>query len=194
MIPIFLLSIENDNDRTFMINLYLKYNKLMFVKAKEIVKDDYVAEDMVQETFAKLIEKIEKIRKIERCILPSYLVICIRRVCFNYLRKKQVREKYSAQSMDNEAFHFEYEDDKTNVEAEVLLKLDVSEVKKTFLKLPEKLQNVLEYKYLFEMTDEEIAKTLGINKNSVRTYLTRARREVYKRMKEDDNDRIPDTI
>ena len=187
MIPIFLLTIENDDDREFMIELYLKYNKLMFVKAKGIVKDDYVAEDMVQETFAKIIEKIEKIRKIECCILPSYLVICIRRVCFNYLAKKQVRDKYSAQSIDDEAYNFEYEDDKTDIEAEVLLKLDVSEVKKTFLKLPEKLQNILEYKYLLEMTDEEIAKTLGINKNSVRTYLTRARREVYKRMKENDN-------
>lgn len=80
MIPIIIMTIENDDDREFMIQLYLKYNTLMFSKAKQIVHDDFIAEDMVQEMLANLIDNIEKIRKIECCTLPSYLVICIRRV------------------------------------------------------------------------------------------------------------------
>ena len=182
------MAIENDDNRELMIDLYDTYYSLMYEKAKYIVKDAFVAEDMVQETLAKLIDSIGITRKIECCVLPAYLVICIKRTCIDYLRREKVREEHSAASMDDEQYHFENADDTTDVEAEVLKKLDVDELKSIFLSIPEKLQNVLEYKYVLDLPDEDIAGLIGVSKNSVRQYLTRARRAVYALYKEHHNE------
>ena len=84
------MAIENDDNRELMIDLYDTYYSLMYEKAKYIVKDAFVAEDMVQETLAKLIDSIGITRKIECCVLPAYLVICIKRTCIDYLRREKV--------------------------------------------------------------------------------------------------------
>ena len=56
------------------------------------------------------------------------------------------------------------------------------------MQLPDKYRDLLNYKYLLELTDAEIAELIGIKKDSVRQYLTRARRAVYALYQEDGND------
>ena len=72
MIPIIIMAIENENDREFMIRLYEKNKKLIYYTAQSIVRDKYIAEEIVQNTLVKLIENIEKTRQIECCVLPAY--------------------------------------------------------------------------------------------------------------------------
>ena len=50
---------------------------------------------------------------------------------------------------------------------------------------------MLNFKYLLELSDREIGDSLGISKNSVRQYLTRARRkalEIYNKTEGDNRD------
>lgn len=188
MIPIIIMAIENDDDREFMIRLYEQNKKLLYSTAKSIVHDNFIAEDMVQDALAKLIENIEKIEQIDCCVLPAYLVICIKRVCFDYIKHKKVEDKHVAQSMDDEQVNFEYEDEKSNVENSVLLMLDVEKLKGLVKQLPEKYKDVLNYKYLLELTDAEIAELIGIKKDSVRQYLSRARRAAYALYEEDGHE------
>jgi len=188
MIPMIIMAMEDDDDRTFMINLYERYYPLMYSRARAIVRDEMTAEDMVQDTVVKLIRNIKKVRALGSPVLPSYLVICIKRTCLDYLRHKKVADAHTGESMDDESLHAEYEDKTMDIEADVLLKLGIEEVKEAFIRLPEQLQDILEYKYLLELDDEEIAKTLGIKKDSVRKYVSRARRATYDLLKEEEDE------
>ena len=64
MIPITILAIENDDDRTFMIQLYIDYRWFMYNIAYEIIQDSQIAEDMVSQAVCELIDALDDIRKI----------------------------------------------------------------------------------------------------------------------------------
>ena len=64
MIPITILAIENDDDRTFMIQLYIDYRWFMYNIAYEIIQDSQIAEDMVSQAVCELIDALDDIRKL----------------------------------------------------------------------------------------------------------------------------------
>lgn len=179
-----LQTIQSEDDRAFLADLYNDHFQLMYDKADSIVHNCHDAEDIVQDMLAYIAEHIEKFREISCCTLPYYLVMCIRKRCIDCLRKRETVRKHIAGSMDHEAFSFEYIDSNAAFEDKVVDKIDVQRMTEAFLQLPEQLQSILEYKYLLGMSDAEIAKLLGIRKNSVRQYLTRARRATYQLCKE----------
>ena len=59
MIPCCILIIEDENDRTFMAELYLQYNRLMYSVIYKIIHDPWTAEDLVQTTLEKLIGNVQ---------------------------------------------------------------------------------------------------------------------------------------
>ncbi|OPY58988.1 MAG: RNA polymerase sigma factor [Pelotomaculum sp. PtaU1.Bin035] len=61
------------------------------------------------------------------------------------------------------------------------------ELGNAILRLPEKQKDLLYFKYILEMADAEIAEIFGIAPDSVRQYLTRARREAKKLMDKEVN-------
>ena len=65
--------------------LYCKYNRLMFIEAKLILRDDFLSEDAVHETFARIINGQYDI--IEDGREKGYLVKACRNVCFDMLNK-----------------------------------------------------------------------------------------------------------
>ena len=81
----------------------------------------------------------------------------------------------------------ELKDEHANVEEQAVRSITVEELKEAFKKLPESTKDVLRFKYLLELNDGEIAKTLGVTKATVRSYLTRARRAVLELCKEKEN-------
>ncbi len=52
----FLLLIENDNDRLKAERLYEQYRYLMYSEANKILQDKHLAEDAVQQSFIKIEE------------------------------------------------------------------------------------------------------------------------------------------
>ncbi len=180
MLFLMLMAIESEDDQAFLIDLYNEYCQLMCDKAESIVHNKQDAEDIVQDMLAYMIANLQKFRKINCCTLPFYLVMCIKRRCINHLKQREVQKKHIVGSMDHTSFSFEYSDPAKPVDEQVLLQLRFEQVQEAFTFLPEKIKDVLRYKYLLELSDREIAEILGIKKNSVREYLTRARKAVCK--------------
>ena len=82
-------------------------------------------------------------------------------------------------------------DESTDIEGEVLKSITAEKMKDCIRQLPQVYQDVLNFKYLLELSDREIGDSLGISKNSVRQYLTRARRkalEIYNKTEGDNRD------
>lgn len=55
------------------------------------------------------------------------------------------------------------------------------------LRLPDREKDILYFKYILEKTDAEIAEDLSIRPDSVREYLTRARRAAKRLMEQEEN-------
>ena len=178
MLLLLLQTIESEDDRAFLMDIYQQHYHKLYKEADSIVHNAYDAEDVVQEFMIYICDHINKFRALECCVLPSYLVMCIRRRCINFLKRRETQKKHTIGSIDNEQYFFDYPDTEISVEEKVLLNLKFEQVQEAFSQLPQSTRDILQYKYFLELTDAEIAELLGIQKNSVRAYLTRARKAV----------------
>ena len=179
VITLMAASSMDKEEEEFFVNLYRDYFAVMQRQAQKIVKDWNLAEDMVHETFIRLLGSVRKLMGMTRKALVSYLLVSVRRTSINYTVKKENAEmKQSLSYTEGEYTAAQgaplYIDEKQNL-AEV-----IEDVAEAILKLPQKYQDVLNFKYLLDMSDEEIGELLHISKNSVRQYLTRARRKALK--------------
>ena len=94
MIPIAILSIEDDDDRTFVIQLYMDYRWFMYNIAYEIIQDSQIAEDIVSQAVCELIDALADIRRINSCKLKSYIALLVRNDSIDYVRKRKRQSKY----------------------------------------------------------------------------------------------------
>ena len=73
MIPYCILVIEDDDDRTFMEQLFVDYHRLMYHEIFKLVHDQWAAEDVMQSTLVRLIDKIPELRLKDRGHLVNYI-------------------------------------------------------------------------------------------------------------------------
>ena len=88
MIPYCILVIENDDDRDFMTNLFLKYQRLMYSEIYNLTHDAWSTEDIMQSTLVKLIDKIPLLRSLNRNQLVNYIITASKNTAINYLKKE----------------------------------------------------------------------------------------------------------
>lgn len=179
MIPFIILAIDNDNDREFMIAIYIELYPLMKSTAFSIVKNQTTAEDLVHDSIANLIDKIDTIRDFERKRLVSYVVTTVTNNAKNYYNKYIGAGKASFLGLENDMA--ETIPDLSSTPEEIFdIKEDYMELGMAMKLLPEKEREILYLKYNLEKTDQEICEIMHIKKDSVRQYLTRARRNARK--------------
>lgn len=79
--------IENDDDREFIAALYESKRKLWVRKAYALTHDWQTAEDMVSDSFVKLIDKIELLRSLNCYKADAYVVITLKTPARHIFRK-----------------------------------------------------------------------------------------------------------
>lgn len=63
MLAIICTMSENQSDRTFMLELYQQFSRLMFFTARKYHLEQEACEDVVQESLVKLIQKVSVLKK-----------------------------------------------------------------------------------------------------------------------------------
>ena len=81
--------------------LYKTMYRQMAVFARNFLRDDDLAEDMVQEVFANLWTKGKEMR--DDIVLEPYLQTAIKNLCIDYLRKLNIADKYQQHVLSTEA-------------------------------------------------------------------------------------------
>ena len=173
-----LLPIESDDDYAFLEQLFDTYYVRLCKKASAITQNNQVAEDLVQNVFLHVVQHIQKYRLMDHCTLRHILDISIKRRCYDYFKSQNVRKKHLVGSLDDDGISLVSQSN-INAEEEAINNLTVEELANAIRKLPNHYRYVLEAKYIMELSDGEIAKELGIQKASVRQYLTRAKRKIH---------------
>ena len=142
--------------------------------AKEYVGDKYEAENIMQDVFLKLWEK--------RASLPmdinlnAYLLTMVKNHCLDFLKHKQVIERYSInrQSVQQQETVFNYyavsKFEPEQIDIETLERL----AEKAIGELPEQCRKVFELSRYDGLKYREIAEKLGISVKTVETHISNA--------------------
>ncbi len=170
----YLLSIAEDNDRNKVEYLYRHFHKdmLRFALSRLSSHIDknvkFLAEDVVQDAFVKLIKYLDKIdfNQDERA-LKNYVFSVVHNECINVLKdvKKTLSIDNFFSSSSEDAF-LEH----------LIIQERYREVVRLIEEMDERYSTVLLFHYCHEMKPKEISQLLGINIKTVYTRLERGKK------------------
>lgn len=176
MLMLYLSAISSPDQKSKFEQLYYSYRNLMFYIAKNILADDFLAEDAVHEAFLRILKNLEKIDETDCHKTKSFIVIVIEHISIDIYRKNKRtvtipldETEYSAccpcfgpESLEND-------------------------VEQAIYALPENYASVLKMKYLFDFDYPEIAGILNISEENVRQRIVRGKKRLADLLaKEDD--------
>jgi len=167
--------------------LYQRYKFLMFKITKGIVRNIDLAEDMVSEACIVMMVHIEMLRKLDEVRQRAYIIAICRSVSINYVVKQNRQSKHCFSVSDHSLFDLAVLDTRI-VEEEVLWIEEISQLYEAISKMPERERLLIKMKYFDKMKDEQIAVKLKIKTDSVRFYLTKARRCLARILEEEYHD------
>ncbi|MBR6136519.1 MAG: RNA polymerase sigma factor [Clostridia bacterium] len=168
-----------EDNKRILENLYKKNKKAYLNLAYSILGNLDEVEDVLQSTFLELLDN-RKILDVPKDKRDAYIFTYIKYTALNNGRhRKLVRDKI-VKSIDDENYVEIIGEDYEDKEDLILQKLEVEVIKRILMQTDETLWTILSYKYILDKTDEEIAEKIGIGKDSVRMYLSRARKKVRK--------------
>tara|TARA_R110001583_G_scaffold5921_2_gene31192 strand:- start:1521 stop:2069 length:549 start_codon:yes stop_codon:yes gene_type:complete len=153
--------------------LYNMYCDAMFTIAKRYLKNNFVAEDIMQEAFIKVFKNIKSFKG--EVTVGAWIKKIVINQCIDYLKKKRIE----LVSIDEEKLTIVDEDDWT-VNEEVNIEIVTSAINN----LPEKYKVVLNL-YLLEGFDhQEIAQVLNITEVTSRSQLMRGKNKLISQLKD----------
>lgn len=181
--PVSIMMMDDDDDRSFMEKLYIQYRHLMFRKALKIVEQPQNAEDVVSAACESLIENVDTLRKLNVCKLRAYIVSTVRNASVDFVRKRNRQGSKRFLTDDEKAFDIP---DETPLDEEMIRKAEAQMLRQALQKISKSERELLKMKYFDLASDAEIAEAIGIGVNSVRYYLTKARRSLRRILEESD--------
>ena len=180
LIPIAILTIEDEGDRNFIERLYLDYERLLFSETQKITKNLWDSQDVVQAVLVKIIhDRIPLLRSLSERKRVNYLITACHNTAYNIMRKKKAEIPFSlddetAQTVD-QSFS-----DSHSVEDLLVMSNQIDTFAKIWEDLDEKTKYFIGARYILEQSIEEIAKELDITPANARVALSRARQKVRK--------------
>ena len=173
MIPTSISRMERGEDRDFLLELVKENGSLMYAMAFQILGNEPVANDMVSEACMALMKKTAYLRTIAEEKQRLYILAIVKNNCLMYLRKHS-RERlfYDGHELETSLASEDAVDDALIADA------DSQMLREALRKVDGRTRDLLSMRYFEMRSDSEIAEKLGIGKNSVRQYLTVARRKL----------------
>lgn len=191
LFPLAITELKDENDREFMQNIFIDFQKVMYLKAYSVMKNTHDAEDVINECWISLCDHIPTLRELKQksfCDLRRYLVISIRNTCFNRMNKKDRRHEVLFEGSDEYVASVQ---GKYSAEDEAVMTVSIEEYMKVAKALPPMYYDILMMKNVQGASNAEIAKRFGIKENSVRSYVSSAKkkaRAILTKMRGDEHE------
>ena len=172
MLVFYLSLLETESDRVLFARIYTLHERKMYAAAKSILRSPEKAEDALHDSFLKVIKHFETCRTIPEDELAKWLITIVKHTAFDIQKK------------DNRSVNFD------DLSAPDLFVVDdtaedsvsFQELVEKIRALPDQYREILELKFVLEWSDKEIAETLGINSNTVRSRIMRGRELLRKKV------------
>lgn len=173
MLMIYLNLLDDPKEQEHFKEIYARYRNLMFVCAKEILKDDGLAEDAVHDAFLKIAKNIGKIFGQDDNKIKRFVVVVAENSAKDIYRK---RKRYMEISWEEIEMTYQFPQ---------VSQLDgMSEMEKLILNLPLSYRQVFTLKYSWGYKSKEIAQIMGMTEGSVRQKIFRGKEMLRKCLEE----------
>ena len=169
MLLFYLSLIESEEDKSKFTQLYNTYKKRMLNYAIKFMGTDTDAEDIVAETFIRIINHIDSVEEVDSSKTENYVLNILKHICIDFQRegsrKKHISfdEELEISYSPNEIINYD------------LSKVEFKELQEQIKELPYRYYIVLKLKFVFGYEDKEIAQMLNLKTPSVRKRVERAR-------------------
>src|SRR5258706_588349 len=158
------------------VNLFRQEASSLVRLTRLFVDDRNAAEDLVQEAFIRLARSAHRLRDPAKA--PAYLRSIVLNLARDHNRRGLVSLRHHLSSAEP-----------TAVEDEIALREDQQLVIDALRELPHRQRDCIVLRYYDELGIDEIAQTLGISRNSVKTHLGRGLASLERRLgSEDEHD------
>ncbi|PIR57923.1 MAG: hypothetical protein COU71_01445 [Parcubacteria group bacterium CG10_big_fil_rev_8_21_14_0_10_38_31] len=166
-----ILALSIDKPSLFEI-LVNRYQNAFLRKAKEIIRDDEIAMDIVQEVFMKIYMNARRFEKMDEGSFKAWAYKIVLNTSFSFYKKKQ-RER--GWFVDEEVSFYENIAD----ESDYVKKSELEDfILSIFSRMPKSLSHILSLYYLEDKPQREIAEIEGVSLQTVKTRVYRAKREL----------------
>lgn len=155
-------------DPNALAELYDRYGRLTYTLILRVVRDGAIAEDLVQETFLRVWNRVHGFDA-EKGAIGPWLLAVARNRAIDYLRSASGRER--------NALEFEETDHPslfTDMEPELLMSDKARRVKAAMERLPANHRQVIELAYFEGLSQTEMAERMGQPLGTVKTWVRTA--------------------
>jgi RNA polymerase sigma-70 factor (ECF subfamily) len=148
--------------------LYDRYGRLTFSLVLRVVRDAGIAEDLVQETFLRVWNRVAGFDAEKGAIAPWLLAVARNRA-IDYLRSVAGRERNALEfeETDHPALY-------VDMERDILASDKTRAIQGAMRKLPENQRQVIELAYFEGLSQTEMAERLGQPLGTVKTWVRTA--------------------
>lgn len=146
---------------SLVVELYNAESARLVQMARWFVDDTAAAEDLVQEAFIRLAKSAHKIREPDRA--AAYLRSIVMNLARDHNRRGLVSLRHRPPAVQ----------DPRSAEDHATVREDVQEVVAALHGLPRRQRDCVVLRYYLDLSVDDIASTLGLSRNSVKTHLSR---------------------
>jgi RNA polymerase sigma-70 factor, ECF subfamily len=148
--------------------LYDRYGRIVYSLILRVVRDTGIAEDLVQETFLRVWNRVQGFDATQGAIGP-WLMAVARNRAIDYLRSKSGRERNAVEfaETDHPSLY-------TDMEHDLLISDKARRVKAAMEKLQPNQRQVLELAYFEGLSQTEMAERMGQPLGTVKTWVRAA--------------------
>ena len=169
---IYMAMIESDADKCKFEIIYNTYKKLMLYQANKILGDTNDTEDVVHESFLKVIKIIDQIEEVKCPKTKNLIVTIVERTAIDLYRRRQ---KQQIITMDEEYINVPVLQDIEDLHGKVDLAAAMA-------MLPTRYREVLLLRYDSGFTEAEVAVILSMSQENVHKMVQRAKKKLGKNL------------
>ena len=148
--------------------LYDRYGKMAYSLVVRAVRDSAIAEDLVQETFLRVWNRVHSMDS-EKGSLGPWLMAIARNLAIDYLRSMAGRERNAIELNENEHAPLY-----RGMESELLISDQARRVKQAMDKLAPNYRTVMELAYFEGLSQSEMAAKMGQPLGTIKTWVRTA--------------------
>ncbi len=165
-------------DENAFASLVRKYRQQVHAFARRKIKDFQIAEDITQETFLQVYQKLETLD--DPTLFSQWLYTIANHLCIAWFRQNRLQteplEEVCILGIETEPYSRYVASEHAKIASEAQRDL----VEKLLRKLKESDREVITLHYFEEMTSSEIGELLGVSENTIKSRIRRARQQLKK--------------
>lgn len=186
ILPPLLLASLNEEEQDQVEQLYARDIDHLRILAKSFFQDENLAREALQITYTKIIQMVEAGNSKILAMPTGYFVRMTKNICIDMVRKKDWEGTVSIHTMMEEGpKEIEIEDKTIQILETIVQEEGYRKILGYIRELDERYRAPLELKLLDNLSEKEIAQTLGLALTTVNANIFRGRKILQERIKGD---------